>query len=129
MLVRGCGLRCWPGGHLRSLEIPPQPPNHPRIRRGGITQLRRLENLGYPGEPVVVHDAPERLLAEGALADQLVPIAPRCEGRLRIVQMKDAEAREAEEVVEPRPDAVVIPHQIIARGVEMAGVGADSEAR
>src|SRR6266567_2453384 len=64
-----------------------QAPQHPPVVRDWVVPLRSLDDLDHASEARVTHYPAERLGADIALADPLVPIEPRSLGPLGIVEM------------------------------------------
>ncbi len=87
---------------------------------GGLKDLRDLQ------EPIVQDDPAEGLRPQGSLPQVLVPVLPGGEGVLGVVHVEEPETLQAKNVGEPLPDPFVIPHQVVARGVGVAGVEADA---
>jgi len=79
-------------------------------------------------ESPVAHQVLEGDGAEAPLADQFMPVPVRREWRLRIVQMQTAQVRQAKDVLPLGPDRVRVLYQVVACGVEVAGVGAETDA-
>ena len=112
-----------------SLSIPPQPLQHPRVRRRRVVELRRLDHLRHARQPLVGHDPPERRLAR-ASPSAISSCRSRCEanGVFESLRCITRSAVAAERVVEPRHHAVVVVHEVVAGREHVAGVDADADA-
>ena len=67
---------------------------------GPAFRLRRLEQHRQTLKPAIVDDAAERLEPDATLADVLVAIDAAAERPLRVVQVKDLQAIEADQAPE-----------------------------
>src|SRR6267154_2993685 len=99
-----------------------QPPEHPPVVTDGIVALRRLDNLNHGREPLVPHDAPERLRPDRAFADPLVAVEPRPEPTLGVVEVQALEMREPNLLVKPLPNLLQRRGQIVPGRVQMGRV-------
>src|SRR5262249_47021765 len=82
-------------------------------------------------EPPIVDDAAERLEAQAAVADVLVPIDAAAERPLRIVDVECLQPIEADEPAElPEGRRVAFGRaEVVARCEQVAGVEAHADAR
>src|SRR5690349_12409064 len=116
---------CFRRGSTRGGDVAAEPREHSPVV-GGVVALRRLQNPGQVGEAPVGHDPAERPGTETSLGDQLVTIAARGERRLRVVQVQAVQVLEPDDAVPVFPHGVEPVHQVVAGGVEVAGVGAEA---
>ena len=79
------------------------------------------------GQSGIGHDAAKWHRTERSFADQLVAVAAGCKGVLESLRWRQSEVFEAQEPVPLAPDPVIVIDQIVAGGVEMAGVGAEGD--
>src|SRR5690348_16552059 len=93
-----------------------------------VVAFGSLQDLRDAGKARIAHDPPERLGAERAFADELVPVPARVKRRLRVVEVKHSQVVEPDRVVPPTPYGLVISLQIIPGRIEVAGVGAEADA-
>src|SRR5438034_9445965 len=86
----GVRSRAWYGldGRFAGARVAAQPPQHAPVVPEGVVPLRRLDDLNHASEARLTHDPAERLGADLAFADPLVPIEPRSPGPLGIVEMQ-----------------------------------------
>src|SRR5256886_5287202 len=89
----------------------------------------KLEDRRDLPEAFVIHEEPNRLLAQFPFSNVLVAVAPRAEVALRVVQVKRADARQSHGLLHVPQEALVpLPRsEVVAGGKRMAGVNADSE--
>src|SRR5215207_2596628 len=81
-------------------------------------------------EALIVQEQAKCFSPQFAVADMRVPIYPRPETLLRIIEMEDAQTAQADGVVEClhrcRVDLLIA--DVVARGKDMTGVEADPDA-
>ena len=70
---------------------------HAPVVRDEVVSLGRLEQLRHLGKAGIPHDPAKGLRAKGSFADELVPIPPRSEWCLRVVEVQAAEQVESED--------------------------------
>src|SRR5688572_7971751 len=92
-----------------ALRVTTKTIEHSTIGLFGVVQLRRLDDLRDRGQSRVRHDAPKRGFADGALADELVAVAPRAERRLGVVEVHRTKPLESDDIAEARHHVVVLP--------------------
>src|SRR6185437_11657599 len=111
----------------RFLAVAAQPVQHARIRRGVVIPLWRLDDHGDALEALVVHQPAEWFLAQRPFANELVPIAPRCEWRLGVVEMHYPQPVDTNGVSEPGPDARIVVDEIITGREDVTRVETHAE--
>ena len=96
------------------------------VKIGG---LGRLEAAGRVGETGVVDDVAERLFAYQPVANVVVPVDPRIEIRLRVVQVKRQHLLQADHLPDlgDRGVPALGRADVVAGGEEVRGVQADTE--
>ena len=65
-----------------------------------VVSFRRLENAGMPGEALVVQEQSKRFGPKLAIADIGMSVNQRPETFLRIIEMKNAQTMQSDDVVE-----------------------------
>src|SRR2546425_8396184 len=105
-------------------RIGTQATQHPPVVPDRIVPLRRFDNLNYPDEARVPHNAPERVRSDGALGDPLVAVQMRPRRRLGVVEVQALEVLEADLPIEPVPYTSDVAGHVIPRRVQMGRVQA-----
>src|SRR5437764_6647476 len=90
-------------GAFAGARVAAQPPQHAPVVPDRVVPLRGLDDLDHASEARVTHYPAERLGADLALADPLVPVQSRARSPLGVVEVQALEEPKAHRAVELRP--------------------------
>src|SRR3954451_21843471 len=95
-----------------------------------LDRLRRLQQFRDAAEALVVQQKSKGLDADLAVADVLMPVDPRAERLLRVVEMKRADVFDSDVRFEriDRPLVIVAIAKLVSRGEDVAGIETDADA-